>query len=73
MMMEYRWGVAQILTAGEDAGGAVVVMVAGTATTLQVPCTHPQEPAPQSSGPWQLMVHISVQTRFATLLMQPVG
>jgi hypothetical protein len=73
MMMEYRWGVAQIRTAGEDAGVAAGVAVCCAGTMLQVPCTHPQEPAPQSSGPWQLIVHISVQTRFATLLMQPVA
>jgi hypothetical protein len=33
----------------------------------------PHWPAPQSMGPWQLIVHITLHTLFSALLMQFVG
>jgi len=43
------------------------------ATTPHFPFTHPQWPAPQSIGPSQLIVHITVHTPFSAVLMQLVG
>ena len=42
-------------------------------TTLHIPFTHPQLPAPQSIGPWQTAVQSRVQTPLFALLIQPVG
>ncbi len=42
-------------------------------TTLHVPFTHPQLPAPQSIGPWQTAVQSRVQTPLFALLIQLVG
>jgi hypothetical protein len=41
--------------------------------TLHVPFTHPQLPAPQSSGPSQLAVHIRLQGRFTASAVQRDG
>jgi len=75
MRGEYRCGVAQIRTAEEVFVFRVTTVVScGAATMLHVPCTHPQEPAPQSSGPSQLIVHITPsQAGFATRLIQLAG
>jgi hypothetical protein len=52
-----------VVVSGEEADG----------TTLHVPFTHPQLPAPQSIGPSQLAVHSRVHTPLSALLMQLVG
>jgi hypothetical protein len=41
--------------------------------TPQLPDTHPQRPAPQSIGPSQLIVHITLHTLFSVLLIQLEG
>jgi hypothetical protein len=43
------------------------------ATTPHFPFKQPQWPAPQSIGPSQLIVHITLHTLFSALLMQLVG
>jgi hypothetical protein len=42
-------------------------------TTAHLPFKHPQLPAPQSIGPWQLMVHARLQTPLFATLVQLVG
>jgi hypothetical protein len=41
--------------------------------TPHFPFIHPHWPAPQSIGPSQLIVHITLHTLFSALLMQLVG
>ena len=70
MIGEYRRGVALIVIPVCPPGADV----AGDAgTTLHLPFTHPQLPAPQSIGPSQLAVHSRLQTRFAGPAMQLDG
>ena len=69
MMGEYRLGDALIVIAARSAG-MDSTFVAGT--TAHFPFTHPQLPAPQSSGPSQFAVHVMVQTR-ETSGIQPDG
>jgi hypothetical protein len=62
-MGEYRWGfavsVTEVFVTSDNVVGCAWI-------TEHRPFVHPQLPAPQSSEPSQLMVHmISVQTGFA--------
>src|SRR5512145_1724353 len=69
IMGKYIWGVASSRTTGLAATVPDVAV-----TTLHWPRTHPQLPAPQSSGPPHIIVHtVPSQDGCATLLMQLVG
>ena len=69
-MGEYRWGLAVSVT---EVFVTTDNVVGRASITEQRPFVHPQLPAPQSSDPSQLMVHIiSVHTGFASCLTQPV-
>jgi hypothetical protein len=67
---EYRCGEASSLT---DVFCPVWLTVVCAATTLHLPLTHPQLPAPQSIGPSQIIVHIILQGCFAGWLVQLMG
>ncbi len=57
--------VIDVVPGCEEAGDA--------GTTLHVPFTQPQVPAPQSSGPVQTAVHMRLQGCFAGAAMQRDG
>jgi hypothetical protein len=70
-MGEYVWGLAvsvtEVLVTIDNVVGRAFI-------TEHRPFVHPQLPAPQSSGPSQLMVHmISLHTGFAVWLTQLFG
>ncbi len=70
-MGEYRCGLAvrvtEVLVTNEGVVGCACI-------TEHLPFVHPQLPAPQSSGPSQLMVQrAAVQSGFAACLTHPVG
>lgn len=70
MIGEYFCGDARMVIPGlfpvaEDADDAGMI--------LQVPFTQPQLPAPQSSGPSQLAVHMRLQGFFAAIAVHADG
>lgn len=70
-MGEYRCGLAvrviEVFVTTDNVGGSAGI-------TAHLPFVHPQLPAPQSSGPSQLMVHMTLsQTGFAASRTQLVG
>jgi hypothetical protein len=72
MTGEYFRGEALIVIAVR-AEGAGTDTAGDAGTTLHFPFTHPQLPAPQSSGPSQLAVHMRLQGFFAMTAVQLDG
>jgi hypothetical protein len=70
MTGEYFSGEALIVIAVRSAG---TDDADDAGTTLHLPFTHPQLPAPQSSGPSQLAVHMRLQGCFTFTAVQVDG